>query len=189
MSKDEKFEDIVLSVKNCKKCNLFKTRNKPVVGDGSLETKILFIGEAPGYNEDLQGKPFVGKAGKVLDKMLESIDLARGDVYIANILKCRPPNNRNPLKSEIESCREYLDRQIDMIKPRVIVPLGNYAASFIFEKYGLEPEKISKIHGKVFEIDDISIMPFYHPAVATYDPNKLSLLINDFRTIKNIIKN
>jgi DNA polymerase len=189
MSKNLDMEDIAVSVKNCKKCDLSRTRNNPVIGDGSTNTKILFIGEAPGYNEDIQGKPFVGKAGKILDELLESIGLSRDEIYIANILKCRPPNNRNPLKSEMESCTEYLDKQIQVIQPKIIVPLGNFASSFIFEKYNLKFGKISTVHGKKFQANtifgNIAIIPLYHPAVATYNPNTINTLIEDFKVIKN----
>ena len=119
-------------IKYCKKCELCKSRNNPVIGEGNLNTEIMFIGEAPGYNEDKQGIPFVGKAGKILDELLHSIGLQREDVYIANILKCRPPENRNPLKTEIDACTEYLNRQIELIQPKIIIPMGNFACSFIF---------------------------------------------------------
>ena len=192
MSKQEEMEKIAISVENCKKCDLYKTRNKPVVGYGSVDAKILFIGEAPGRNEDLQGKPFVGRAGKILDELLGSIGLEIDEVYIANILKDRPPNNRNPLSSEIKACAQYLDNQITLIQPRIIVPLGNFAASYIFEKFGLKNDKISNIRGKVFETNtifgNIKIIPMYHPAVATYNPNTINILKEDFRVIKDAIE-
>lgn len=193
MSKKENMKRITISVEYCKKCNLYKTRNKPVVGVGSFDAKILFIGEAPGYNEDLQGKPFVGKAGEILDDLLESIGLQRSEVYISNILKCRPPNNRNPLKSEIETCTKHLDEQIRIIQPKIIAPLGNFSSLFIFEKFGLKHDKMSNIHGKVFRTNtlfgSIRIIPLYHPAVATYNPNTKNILLDDFRAIKKTIKN
>ncbi|MCK4902958.1 MAG: uracil-DNA glycosylase [Thermoplasmatales archaeon] len=192
MSKQEKMEKIAISVENCRKCDLYKTRNKPVAGDGAFNTKILFIGEAPGRNEDLQGKPFVGKAGKILDDLLDSIGMQRGDVFIANILKCRPPNNRNPLSNEIKACTQYLGSQITLIQPKIIVPLGNFAASYIFEKFGLKIDKISNTRGKVFETNtifgNIKIIPMYHPAVATYNPNTINILKEDFRVIKDAIE-
>lgn len=191
MSKEENMKEIAVSVENCKKCNLYKTRNKPVVGNGSLDAKILFIGEAPGRNEDLQGKPFVGKAGEILDELLGSIGLQRGEVFVANILKCRPTNNRDPLKSEIEACTGHLDKQIKIIQPKIIVPLGNFASSYIFEKFGLKHDKISNIHGKVFQTNTvfgkITIIPLYHPAIATYNPNTKNILLDDFKAIKKII--
>jgi len=192
MNKKEEMEKIATLVKNCKKCSLYKTRNNPVNGDGSVDTKILFIGEAPGRNEDIQGKPFVGRAGKILDELLESIDLKRDEVYIANLIKCRPPENRNPLKSEIESCNGYLDKQIEIIKPKIIAPLGNFSCSFIFEKFGLKYDKISLVRGKIFDINMLSgkmrIIPLYHPAVVTYNPNTKTVLLDDFKVIKQVIE-
>ena len=170
---------------------LYKTRKNTVFGDGSFKAKILFIGEAPGKNEDLKGYPFVGRAGKILDELLNSIDLKRKEIYITNILKCRPTNNRNPLKKEIDICSKYLDKQIDIIAPEIIAPLGNFACSFIFEKFGLKYDKISQIHGKMFNTESdfgkIKIIPLFHPAVATYNPNKIDILIKDFKQLKKII--
>ena len=191
MTKKQEMQKTTNLVINCRKCSLWKTRNHPVVGDGSLDAKIMFIGEAPGRNEDLQGKPFVGKAGKILDELLESINLKREDVYIGNILKCRPPNNRNPMKSEIETCTGYLDRQLEIIQPKVICPLGNFACSFIFEKFGLKTEKISGLHGRIFQTNTlfgkITIIPLFHPAVATYNPNTKTVLLEDFQIVKKTI--
>jgi len=190
MSKEEDMGKIKESVENCRKCNLCKTRKKPVVGTGSLDSEILFVGEAPGYNEDLQGRPFVGRAGKILDELLESVGLKRVDVYIANIIKCRPPDNRNPLKTEIETCTDYLNKQIEIIQPNIILPLGNFACSYIFEKYNLKYDKISNVHGKIFQINTlmgtIKIIPFYHPAIATYNPNTINTLLEDFKVIKKL---
>jgi len=190
MSKEEDMGKITEAVENCRKCNLWKTRKNPVVGAGSLDSGILFVGEAPGYNEDLQGCPFVGRAGKILDELLESVGLKRDDVYIANILKCRPPDNRNPLKTEIESCTEYLNKQIEIIQPKIILPLGNFACSYIFEKFSLKYDKISNVHGKVFQMNTlmgtIKIIPLYHPAVATYNPNTKDTLLEDFKIIKKV---
>lgn len=191
MTKQDEMSDIANLVEQCKKCDLHKTRNKPVTGEGSLDAKILFIGEAPGRNEDLKGRPFVGRAGEILDELLNSIEIKRNEIFIANIIKCRPPENRNPLQNEIESCSKYLDKQIEIIKPKVIVTLGNFASSYIFEKFGLRYDKISKIHGKIFRIDTIfaklSIIPLYHPAVAVYNINTKDTLIKDFKAIKDTI--
>ena len=133
MNKEEKMKKVTDKIKKCRNCDLNKNRNNPVVGDGSVDAKIMFIGEAPGHNEDMQGLPFVGRAGRILDELLNSINLERKDVYISNILKCRPEKNRNPLKNEIVSCSEYLDTQIEIIQPKIIIPLGNFACKFIFE--------------------------------------------------------
>jgi len=191
MDKMEKMEQLADTIKKCKKCELGYTRLNAVVGDGSLQSEILFIGEAPGSNEDKQGKPFVGRAGKILDELLASINLKRDDIYIANILKCRPPNNRNPNKNEIEKCTDYLDKQLDLLNPSILVPLGNFSYQYIFEKFGLPLEKISKVHGRIFKKQTLDgllyIVPMYHPAVATYNPNKIDILKHDFKTLQTIM--
>ncbi len=180
-------KDLNKEISSCTKCKLSKTRTNVVLGDGNPNTDVLFIGEAPGRNEDLKGKPFVGRAGQVLDKLLDSIGLDRKDVYIANILKCRPPNNRNPLTSEIKTCTPYLDKQIEIIQPRIIATMGNFATSYILEKYNLKKEKISNVHGKIFFVNTITgkmkITPIFHPAVVTYDKNKMSQMKEDFKKI------
>ncbi len=193
MSEIEKeLKQIGQEVANCRKCNLWKTRNNLVFGEGAIEAKIMFIGEAPGKNEDKQGRPFVGKAGKILDELLHLIELERNQVYITNILKCRPPKNRNPHAKEIENCTPYLDLQISKIQPLVIATLGNFATTYILDKFGFEKEKIGDIHGKFFYIKKLNfnakLIPLYHPAAAIYNPNKKSILIEDFITISNVLK-
>jgi len=191
MTKEQKINEVYTLVKKCKNCSLYKTRNNPVIGEGSIDTAVMFIGEAPGRNEDIQGRPFVGKAGKILDQLLNSIDLERKDVYIANILKCRPPNNRNPLKKEIKNCVNFLDQQIKIIKPKIIAPLGNFAVTYIFEKYGMKPDKIGNAHGKIFCVKNganrLTIIPLYHPAAAVYNPNLIDFLISDFKSISKAL--
>ncbi|MEF8878990.1 MAG: type-4 uracil-DNA glycosylase [Candidatus Thermoplasmatota archaeon] len=191
MSKKEKIDEISNQIKKCRKCPLWKSRTNAVPGDGDYETKILFIGEAPGHREDKKGLPFVGRAGKILDELLDSISLDRKKVYITNIVKCRPPRNRNPLKSEIKVCTPYLDKQLSLINPKIIVTLGNFATRYIFDKFNLDFEKISKTHGETFQIEGLGgtfkIMPVYHPAAATYDPNKKTMFLEDFKKLKEII--
>lgn len=188
LSKIEKeIKQIGQDVTNCRRCGLWKTRNSPVAGEGAVTAKVMFIGEAPGYNEDMQGRPFVGKAGKIFDELLYSVGLERKEIYIANILKCRPPKNRDPLGDEIKACTSYLDKQIMAIKPKVIVTLGNFASSYVLEKFGFQAEKIGKIHGKIFRIKnllfDARIIPLYHPATAVYNPNMKDVLMQDFKSI------
>ncbi|KPJ73324.1 DNA polymerase [Parcubacteria bacterium DG_74_1] len=176
----EELKKIKNDVLNCQKCPLYIERAKskfyPVIGEGSYQASIMFVGEAPGLNEAKTGRPFCGAAGKVLDELLESAGIKREDVYITNILKDRPPENRDPQPEEIKACTPYLERQIEAIKPKVICPLGRYSMKFLMEKFGLgnQLEGISKIHGKLFESNNlfqkITIIPFYHPAVATYNP-------------------
>ncbi len=178
------------AVTNCRRCDLWKTRNNSVLGEGNLDAKILFVGEAPGFNEDKQGKPFVGKAGMVFDKLLDFANLKREEIYITNVLKCRPPQNRNPFPGEVKACSLYLNSQIEAIKPDKICALGNFATSFILKKFGLQNKVagISRIHGKTFTVstlaDPIKIIPLYHPAVATYDPAMLEPLKKDFSLLK-----
>ena len=153
---------------------MWRTRKNPIVGDGSLDARVMFIGEAPGYYEDIQGIPFVGRAGKIYDELLRSIGIQRKAVYVTNILKCRPPGNRDPFNAEIKACTPYLDKQIMAIKPDVIVTLGNFASSYVLKKFGLQTEKIGAIHGNIFRIEnlvfDLRIVPLYHPAAAVYNP-------------------
>ena len=188
LSKIEKeIKQIEQDVTNCRRCGLWKTRNNPVAGEGAVTAKVMFIGEAPGYNEDMQGRPFVGKAGKIFDELLYSVGLERKEIYIANILKCRPPKNRDPLGDEIKTCTSYLDKQIMAIKPKVIVTLGNFASSYVLEKFGFQAERIGKTHGKIFQIKnllfDTRIIPLYHPAAAVYNPNMKDVLMKDFKSI------
>lgn len=188
--KEKEMGKIKEEILNCKKCELYKTRICPVIGEGNHETKIMFVGEAPGAQEDRTGRPFCGAAGKILDELLESVGIKRENIYITNILKDRPPNNRDPKPEEIEACVPYLERQIEIIKPEVICPLGRFAMEFLMEKFGLKDQiqGISKIHGKVFKIktlfQNVTIVPFYHPATATYNPNMKEVLKKDFQVLR-----
>ena len=187
--RDKKLEKIKEEVLKCHKCSLYKTRHYPVIGEGSHQAKIIFIGEAPGFYEDKTGHPFWGKAGKVLDELLSSVSLSRKDIYIANLLKCRPPHNRDPLEEEMIACSPYLLKQINIIRPKIICTLGRYSTRFILERFSPQTvaESISKIHGKQFigetSYGKIRIIPLYHPAVAVYNPKMLPILKNDFKLI------
>jgi uracil-DNA glycosylase family 4 len=191
--REDEMGDIAERIKSCTRCELCKTRTNPVVGVGSLSARIMFVGEAPGYYEDVKGEPFVGRAGKVLDELLASIGLKRREVYIANVLKCRPPENRNPLIEEIRACTPYLDAQLALIQPEIIATLGNFSLAYIFDKFGLhaKKDKISKLHGKVFTVSTIAgtkkIVPLYHPAVATYNPNMMETLKKDFEILEKLL--
>ncbi len=183
----KKIKDEVVA---CDKCQLHQKRNLPVVGEGSHEAKIMFVGEGPGANEDKTGRPFCGRAGNILSELLESIGLPRKEVYITNIIKCRPPGNRDPQKEEIESCVPYLERQIEIIKPKVVCPLGRHAMYFLMKKYGLERKikGISNLHGQEFQASTlfgpVTLIPLYHPAVATYNPNMKTVLKQDFKVLE-----
>ena len=171
---------------------LYKERIKnkyfPVIGEGNHSAEIMFIGEAPGENEAKTGRPFCGRAGKVLDELLVSAGIERKDVYVTNIVKDRPPGNRDPLPDEIEIYAPFLDRQIEIIKPKVIATLGRFSMQYVMSRYGLEFEldSISKLHGKVFTTDKFKVVPLYHPAAAIYNQHLLDTLKEDFKVLKNL---
>jgi|YelNatPaOPRAMG01_1025707.scaffolds.fasta_scaffold04488_3 uracil-DNA glycosylase family 4 len=193
---DDKYvrmEELVKEVVSCRKCELWKTRNNPVPGEGSLNAEVMFIGEAPGYNEDVQGRPFVGAAGKLLDALISDIlNLTRGDVYIANVLKCRPPGNRDPLPEEVELCTPYLDRQLLIVRPRVIVTLGRYSTTYLMRKAGIQVRDISSVRGKLYRINvlglSVNLIPTFHPAAALYNPRLKGMLEEDFRKVKKALQ-
>lgn len=167
----------------CKLCDLYNTRNNIVVGYGNPNADIMFIGEAPGRNEDIKGIPFVGEAGSILNELLKQLHLAREDVYITNVVKCRPPNNRDPTNEEIDRCSRYLEEELKIVAPRIIIPLGRFATKYIVERFGIEFTSISKMHGVPIPVGGITIVPMYHPAYAIYDSTKKNILINDFKRI------
>lgn len=165
---------------NCRGCELCQARTNVVFGVGSGDAKLMFIGEGPGENEDLQGEPFVGRAGKLLDDMLELIDLDRTKVYIANMVKCRPPHNRDPLPAEQAACSHWLNRQLELIDPAIIVCLGRIAAMrFIRPDF-----KITREHGQWFEKDGRQVMAIYHPAALLRDPRKRPETFDDLKAIQ-----
>lgn len=165
MSKSE-LEAIHQQISRCEKCILHTSRAKAVPGDGPANADIMFIGEAPGFHENQQGLPFVGAAGKYLDELLEKIDLRREDVFITNVVKCRPPGNRDPQSEEIEACRPYLDRQIELIEPKMIITLGRFSMARYFPN-----AKISQIHGQPRKMEGVIYYPMYHPAAALHQPS------------------
>lgn len=171
-------------VLECTKCELHRSRTHAVPGDGPIDAKIMFVGEGPGQNEDEQGRPFVGAAGKYLTELLESIGLNRSDVFITNIVKCRPPNNRAPRKSEIEACNPYLQSQMRLIKPRVICALGTPAiATLMGDEYSA-----GKSHGRPATKGEVTILPMYHPAAALYDPSLKATISHDFQILKQLLE-
>ena len=178
------FAELEFKVSNCTKCSLHEYRTKVVVGSGDPHAKILLVGEAPGKNEDLQGLPFVGAAGKFLDELLASISLSRDRVYITNTLKCRPPQNRDPLPEELVACKPWLDLQFEVIKPKVVVSLGRFSMKYFQERFGLPQENISKVHGLVFPINTLFwsgyFVPMYHPAAGLYNGGTKQKIIEDW---------
>jgi uracil-DNA glycosylase family 4 len=166
----------------CQDCELAKYRTKVVPGEGAEDADLLFIGEAPGWHEDQQGRPFVGPAGQFLDQLLASIGLSREEVYIANVIKCRPPQNRDPLPAEIQSCGKWLDRQIEIIQPQMIVTLGRYSLARYFPN-----QSISKIHGKPRKSGDVIYYPMYHPAAALHQGSLRRTIEADMLKIPQIL--
>ncbi|MBI3335599.1 MAG: uracil-DNA glycosylase [Candidatus Portnoybacteria bacterium] len=185
-------------VVNLKESPLYQERVRncvfPVIGEGSHYAKIMFIGEAPGKTEAETGRPFAGAAGKILDNLLHLIGIERKDVYVTNVVKDRPPQNRDPFPEEIALYAPFLDRQIEIIKPQVIVLLGRHSMRYIMEKFGLSTamRSISQTHGSIFEADAsyglIKIIPLYHPAAALYNPELRSIMEKDFETVKKNIE-
>ena len=166
----------------CQDCELAKYRTKVVPGEGAEDAALLFIGEAPGWHEDQQGRPFVGPAGQFLDPLLASIGLKRAEVYIANVIKCRPPQNRDPLPAEIQTCRKWLDRQIELIQPQMIITLGRYSLARYFPN-----ESIGKIHGKPRKLEGVIYYPMYHPAAALHQGSLRRTIETDMLKIPQIL--
>ncbi len=169
-------------IARCQLCEIAKTRTHAVPGEGAEDAEILFIGEGPGWHEDQQGRPFVGPAGKYLDDLLGSINLDRSQVYIANVIKCRPPGNRDPLPTEINNCSQWLDRQIELIHPKIIVTLGRYSMAKFF------PGKtISKIHGTAQKWNDTICFAMYHPAAALHQQSLRNTIEEDMKKIPSLL--
>jgi uracil-DNA glycosylase family 4 len=176
-------EELRRFVGDCHRCPLGDTRTCLVYGVGDPNAELMFIGEAPGKNEDLKGQPFVGAAGQLLDELLASIGLRRSQVYIANILKCRPPGNRDPQPVEVETCTPFLTEQIRLIDPKVIATLGNHATKFVL---GTD-RGITSLRGRLYHVDGRQVVPIFHPAAALYTPAKRETLVEDFRRVRAVI--
>jgi uracil-DNA glycosylase family 4 len=174
-------------VAGCTKCALAAGRTQVVFGSGSPSAELMFVGEAPGFHEDKQGVPFVGAAGKLLSQLLAGIGIEREEVYIANVIKCRPPGNRNPLPEEIEACEGHLFRQIELIQPKLVATLGNFATKLLSGK----PAGITQVHGREQHVtlggQDVTLYPIFHPAAALYTPRMLEVLETDFRRIPELL--
>lgn len=176
-------DDLLRQVSECDKCSLAKTRTNAVFGVGDINASLMFVGEAPGYYEDRQGEPFVGAAGQLLDTLLRSIGLGREQVYIANVLKCRPPANRDPKPEEIDACTPYLFSQLELIRPKVVCTLGNFSTRLLLGK-GVS---ISKVRGRKFAGKGYFVVPIYHPAAALYTRSMLADLEGDFLRLKEML--
>ncbi|MGI6250577.1 MAG: uracil-DNA glycosylase family protein [Anaerolineaceae bacterium] len=182
MNAEDQLQTIREQVKVCKDCPLHLSRKNAVPGEGPADSAIMFIGEGPGYHENEQGKPFVGQAGKFLDELLAAGGLARKNVYITNVIKCRPPGNRDPEPTELAACRRYLDQQIRLINPKVIVTLGRFSmATFV------ENGRISQIHGKTHAVNGKTVVTMYHPAAALHQPALKGTLLKDFSHLRDLL--
>ena len=174
--------DLYEQIAVCQRCDLAKGRKQAVPGEGPENAEIMFVGEAPGFHEDRLGRPFVGASGRFLEELLGSINLRRDDVYICNVIKSRPPSNRDPLPTEIEACRPWLDRQIELIKPRVIITLGRFSMARYFPK-----AKISQIQGRPKRVKGTLVIPMYHPAAALHQPRYRADIERDFARIPELL--
>jgi DNA polymerase len=183
----EQLKAVYEQARSCTRCPLHQTRTTVVFGSGNADAELMFIGEGPGANEDKQGLPFVGQAGKLLEKLLGEIGLERGQVFIANTVKCRPPNNRDPHPNEIEACNEYLRRQVELIEPTVICTLGNFATKLLRD----DTTGISRLHGqaeiRILGSRAVRLYPLYHPAAALYTPSTMEILRADFHRIPDLL--
>lgn len=176
-------EELHQRIASCPDCDLCHTRTHAVPGEGPPNAEVLFVGEAPGFYEDQQARPFVGPAGRFLDELIASIGLRRDQVFITNVVKCRPPNNRDPLPGEIDACRKHLQRQIDLIQPKIIVSLGRYSLAWFSPR-----DAISKVHGQAKVKDGVYFIPMYHPAAALHAGNMRKVIEEDFRKIPAVLE-
>lgn len=178
----ERLAEIAARIRVCTRCDLARTRTQAVPGEGNPQAEVMFIGEGPGYHEDRQGRPFVGPAGQFLIELLARAGLRRDEVFITNVVKCRPPGNRDPLPDEIAACAPYLEEQLAVIQPRVIVTLGRYSMARWFPN-----EKISRVHGQPRRIGPYVVVPMYHPAAALHQPALKELVEKDFDKLREIL--
>jgi DNA polymerase len=179
----EELDEIAEQVRVCTRCELYKSATKAVPGEGPANAEIMMIGEGPGFHEDQQGRPFVGASGRFLDELLAHINLSRSDIFITNVVKHRPPGNRDPQPDEMEACRPWLDQQIELIKPKVIVTISRFAMARWFPN-----EKITVIHGKAKRFGDLMVVPMFHPAAALRNINLRPVLIEDFKKLPKYIE-
>jgi uracil-DNA glycosylase family 4 len=178
----QELETLAEQIGRCSQCRLARTRSHAVPGSGSATARIMFVGEAPGFHEDQQGLPFVGAAGNLLETLLAGINIKRDQVYITNVVKCRPPDNRDPQPDEIDACKSHLDQQIALIKPQMIVTLGRFSMQLAFSGVS-----ISRVHGQAKRVGDILYYPMFHPAAALHQPSYRSLIEQDMQRIPEIL--
>ncbi len=176
-------QDVAETIQSCEDCPLSRGRTQAVPGEGSETANVMFIGEAPGFWEDQQGRPFVGPAGKLLDQLLAGVGMKRSDVYITNMVKCRPADNRDPYPGELQACAKHLDRQIELIQPNVIVTLGRHSLARFFPK-----ETIGKARGKARNVGNVTVFPVYHPAAALRQESLKEVLEKDFERLPELVR-
>lgn len=175
-------DQLVEQIRQCQRCRLHQTATMAVPGEGPADADIMFVGEGPGFHEDQQGRPFVGAAGHLLDELLASINMTRKDVYITNVIKHRPPNNRDPMPDELAACRPWLDQQIELIKPKLIVTLGRFSMQLAFSGVS-----ITRIHGTPKKVGDVVYYPMFHPAAALHQPRYRTMVEQDMLKIPQIL--
>jgi len=187
-------ESLAEQISSCKRCDLSSSRIRTVPGEGPAPCRVILVGEGPGRKEDESGRPFVGRAGAILSSLLSDIGMSREEVFITSVVKCRPPGNRAPKRDEIASCMPYLDRQIALLSPKVMVPMGRVATMAIFGRYGLPFHSFKDVRGKAFRVrleksgQEIQVIPVYHPAVITHNPPALKDLKEDFQKLEECLK-
>ncbi len=191
MNKIELMTELNNEIRNCQHCRLWQNATNPVPGEGTFEARLMLIGEAPGYWEDMKGRPFVGAAGRVLTELLNQINLSRDQVFIGNIVKHRPPNNRAPRVDEVLACAPYLDKQIKIINPYIIVTLGRHATKYLLSKESIQVDRISQLRGRIFTIklaeQPYCVMPTYHPAALLYNASYKPEIQQDFLKIRQLL--
>jgi DNA polymerase len=192
---DEQLGILHDTIRTCTLCHLSQTRKKAVPGEGPVNARVMFVGEGPGRNEDLEGRPFVGRSGNFLEECLAGIGLRRDQVFICNVVKCRPferpagvAKDRRPTGDEIRICSPYLERQIELVRPLVICCLGDTAITYIFKKYGLPIDSIGRIHGRQFNVDGLTVVALYHPAAALYAAPLREIILRDFQDIGELLR-
>ncbi len=189
--KTELMNQLIDEIKDCQRCRLWQKATNPVPGEGSFKARLMLIGEAPGYWEDMKGRPFVGAAGRVLTELLHQINLSRDQVFIGNIVKHRPPNNRAPRVDEVSACASYLDKQIVIINPQIIVTLGRHATKYLLSKENIRVDRISQVRGRVFTIkldkQPYYVMPTFHPAALLYNARYKPEIQQDFLKIRQLL--
>ena len=190
-SKKTRFEELTREVDSCESCGLCTGVKNRVMGEGDLDSRVVFVGEAPGRREDESGRPFVGSAGKLLDRLLAGSNLTRGRVFITNVVRCRPPENRRPKREEVEACSGHLESLLEIIEPDVIAPMGNSAIGHVFERFGIEGSVIGDVHGKPVRVEapwgKVVIFPLYHPAAAIYNRKLLTELERDMLELSRLL--